>query len=182
LPFAAPLNAGVRRLNVNMTAAIQQTTSTKRRLLTIPVLLGAACVLILLLYPFKYTVVPEWKFQVVYKSGKPVPNIRVREVWQHYSLEKQDHEAETVTNAEGYAVFPERTIKANTLQRFLVAVTNAPWIVHASWGPHSYLIVLAGPDYLNGGSYDGKGAPPERIELLKMSEIPPLENYESIIN
>jgi hypothetical protein len=134
-----------------------------------------------MIYPFEYTVVPIWRFQVIYESGEPVSKMKVRQVWQHYSLEKQEHEDETETDGEGYAMFPERIIRANCLQRIFVALTNAPWIMHASWGPHSYLVVLAGPDYLNDGSYSGKGTPPERIELLKRSEIAPLKNYEPII-
>jgi hypothetical protein len=127
---------------------------------------------VVLLYPFKTTVVPMWRFQVVNEAGDPLPVVQVRQVWQHYTVETSSHEEESVTDENGYVTFPERTVRASILQRVLGFIVKLPAFIHASWGPHSYVIVLAGPDYLNLGSYDGDGPLPERIEVWRMKDSP----------
>ena len=150
----------------------------KGRYIVLLILLSAFVVL----YPFKVTVVPSWRIQVVDTSGNPVPNMGIRQEWQHYSIEKDGHWEDSITDENGYATFPERTARASLLQRMFIALTNAPWVLHASWGSHSYIIVLAGPDYLNdAASFNGTGSPPSRVVLRHRSEIPPLKDYEPIV-
>jgi hypothetical protein len=127
-------------------------------------------------YPFKVTVVPPWRIQVVDTSGKPVSNMRVAQEWQHYSIEREGHSEESVTDEGGFVTFPERVESASLYQRFIVGVGNVPWVLHTSWGPHSFILVLAGPDYLNDAvSYNGKEPPPSSVILRRMNEIPPLK-------
>jgi hypothetical protein len=99
----------------------------------------------ILLYPWKTTVVPEWRVRIVDQSGAPLANTGVREVWQHSSVEARSHEEDRVTDNEGYVTFPQRTIRSPLAIRILRPTINAinP---HYSSGPHAYLIVLA-PDY-----------------------------------
>jgi hypothetical protein len=129
-------------------------------------------------YPFKGTVVPLWRIQVVDASGNPISNMPVAQEWQNHSTEQEDHWDESITDEDGYVTFPERLERASLGQRMIVAVGNAPWIVHASWGPHSFILVLAGPDYLNDvASYHGSQPPPSRVVLRRKSEIPALKMH-----
>jgi hypothetical protein len=129
-----------------------------------------------LLYPFKVTVVPVWRIQVVYASGKPVPSVGVEQVWQHYSVELDSHYDESITDEDGYVVFPERVRRISIFQRIIGAARNPPWFLHASSGPHSFILVLAGSDYLNdAASYDGRQPPPSRVILRLRAEIPPFK-------
>jgi hypothetical protein len=146
-------------------------------LLTVIVL---ACVAVL--FPFKDTVVPAWRVQVVDTSGNPVPKVPVRQVWRNYSTEQQDHEEGRVTDEAGYVAFPERTERACAVQRVFVGLNNAAALAHASWGPHSFLLVLAGPDYLSADcSYHGSGQPPGRLVLWRRSEISPTQSTEPTV-
>ena len=131
------------------------------------------------LYPFKDTVVPAWRVQVVDTSGNPVPKVAIRQVWRNYSTEQNDSEADSVTDESGYAVFPERRERACVLQRLFVGLNNVPNLAHAGWGPHSYVLVRAGPEYQTGMcSFDGKGQPPSRVVLRRRSEIGPSKDSE----
>jgi hypothetical protein len=101
--------------------------------------LGA--VALLLLYPFKTTVVPDWKVRIVDEAGNPMRSFRVREVWQHYTIETYSHEEDLITDGDGYVTFPKRTVRGSLLVRIgwpMVNVIN----VHASFGPHAYVSIL----------------------------------------
>lgn len=129
------------------------------------------------LYPFKDTVVPAWSVQVVDTSGNPVPKVAIRQVWRNYSTEFEDHREDSVTDEKGYATFPTRTGRACAQQRVFVCLSNARALAHAGWGPHSFVLVLAGPDYLSDDcSYHGSGQPPSRVILWRRSEIGPPKN------
>jgi hypothetical protein len=131
------------------------------------------------LFPFKDTVVPAWKLQVVDTAANPVPNTRIRQVWRNYSTEQHDHEEDSVTDEAGYAAFPERTERACALLRVIVGLNNASAVAHASWGPHAFVLVLAGRDYQSDLCvFDGKGQPPSRVILRRRSEIGPSKDSE----
>ena len=135
-------------------------------------LIFVACVLF---YPFKVTVVPVWRVQVVDTSGSPVANMPVGQDWRHYSLEQESHWDELITDENGYVTFPERVLRASVGRRLInLRLANLPGFPHAGWGPHSFILVLAGPDYQNDfASYNGSHPPPSRVILRRMSEIAP---------
>lgn len=96
---------------------------------------------LLLLYPFQTTVVPDWKVRIVDEAGNPISSFRVREVWQHYTIESTSHQEDLITDGEGYVTFPKRTVRGSLLVRIgrpMVNVLN----VHASFGPKAYVSVL----------------------------------------
>ena len=99
---------------------------------------------ILLLYPFKTTLVPEQHVLVVTKDMHPVRDVLVRQIWKNYSLESEGHEEDLGTNAHGRVTFPTRTIRANLLWRMLGPLTSlASQGVHASFGVDTYMILLS---------------------------------------
>jgi hypothetical protein len=79
---------------------------------------------VLLLFPFKTTIVPTWTLRVMDESATPVPGINVTEHWQHYLLENSGHEDLRQVGADGRVSFPERTIRASLLRRFLANVSR----------------------------------------------------------
>jgi len=89
-----------------------------RRVLVVLLLLLA----VLLLFPFKTTIVPDWPLRVVDQSGTSVPGIKVTQHWQHYLLESTGHEEVRQAGDDGRVSFPERTIRASLLRRFLATV------------------------------------------------------------
>lgn len=108
-----------------------------RRLSTKVVLIG---LLIALLIPFPTVVVPVWRVRVVDYLGNPVANIKIREHWCHYSVEREDHEADAVPTLEGYVSFPTRRVWAGLLPRALGPIWNVvTGGVHASFGPKAWI-------------------------------------------
>jgi hypothetical protein len=67
---------------------------------------GLASVLI----PLPQTVVPAWTAVIVDEAGAPQAGVTVREAWEHYSLEKQSHQQEVRTDANGSVSFPRRIL------------------------------------------------------------------------
>jgi hypothetical protein len=80
--------------------------------------------LILLVFPYKTIIVPPWTLRVVDESGAAVRGINVTEHWQHYLLESSGHEDVRQTGADGHVSFPERTIRASLLGRFLATIVR----------------------------------------------------------
>ena len=78
--------------------------------------------LLILLYPFKTTTVPEWNLRVLHDGGAAVRGIKVTEHWQHYLLEASGHEDPRTTNEEGRVGFPARSIRASLLRRLLARI------------------------------------------------------------
>lgn len=140
-------------------------------------LVFVACVLF---YPFKITVVPVWRVQVVDTSGTAVEDMPVGQDWRHYSFEQESHWDESITDENGFVTFPERVLRASVGRRLInLRPANLPGFPHAGSGPHSFILVLAGPDYLNdSATYKGGQPPPSRVILRRMSEIAPLKNDE----
>jgi hypothetical protein len=119
-----------------------------------------------MLFPFETTVVPQWKARVVDEKGNLIKMIGVREVWQHYSIESEGHEEDSVTDNDGYVEFPQRKIRANLLSRIgrpLVNLLN----VHSSSGASAYLIVLGDDSTITTHNTYSPGEPPPTEVVLK---------------
>jgi hypothetical protein len=86
--------------------------------------LGSALLvlLLILIYPFKTTTVPEWNLRVLDDGGAAVRKIKVTEHWQHYLLEASGHEDPRTTNEEGRVGFPARSIRGSLLRRLLARI------------------------------------------------------------
>lgn len=84
--------------------------------------LAALVLLLILLYPFKTTTVPEWNMRILDDAGAAVRGIRVTEHWQNYLLEASGHEDSLLTNEEGRVGFPARNIRASLLGRLVARI------------------------------------------------------------
>ena len=94
------------------------------------------------LFPFETVVVPEWKIQVVEKSGQPLSAVPLRETWKDYSIEAEGHEEALASDTNGIVIFGKRTVKANLWMRIFKTTANMinP---HGSTGPTASIYVLA---------------------------------------
>jgi len=111
---------------------------------------GAAVLLLaLFLYPFKTTIVPRWRLNVVDETRVlGVPDIRVTEHWQHYLLESEGHEEMQKTNQNGLVDFPTRTIRASLASRVTRTIFNfAREGANAKSGPYASIVVWGSSDY-----------------------------------
>jgi len=106
-------------------------------------LLGAAAaVLILALYPIPSPATPRWEVWVVDEKGNPVEGALVRLDWQNYSAETTDHEESLYSDENGHVLFPARTLRACFLRRAVGTAFAATGGVHASFGPHAFVIAF----------------------------------------
>ncbi len=110
---------------------------------------AAVLLLALFLYPFKTTIVPRWRLNVVDETRVlGVPDIRVTEHWQHYLLESEGHEEMQKTNQNGLVDFPTRTIRASLASRVTRTIFNfAREGANAKSGPYASIVVWGSSDY-----------------------------------
>jgi len=116
-------------------------SSATKRLIVIP------AVIVLVLYPFKKTLVPAQEVLVTTKDMHPIGHALVRQIWRDYSLEFDGHEEDLPTDIHGRVTFPTRTIRACLLWRLIGPLTSiAGQGVHASFGVHTVMFPLANKD------------------------------------
>jgi len=113
----------------------------------IKILTGVAAIILLLVYPFNITVMPEWNVEVVDEKGAAVPGAYVFEFATQWTLDFHDEQA-LCSDSKGEAHFARRTVPASALTRV------SKWI--SRLGPHSSL----GPDVKLGAERMGYGDMP----------------------
>src|SRR6266853_2097183 len=96
---------------------------------------------VLVLYPFETTVAPSQNILVITEDSHPIKDAIVRQIWQHYSLERDGHEVDFYTNDEGRVSLPKRTVRANFISRVAGPINNIIHAgVHASFGIQTYVM------------------------------------------
>ena len=123
---------------------------------------------VLSLIPYHTTAAPEWKIQVVNENGIPYQQQLVRQSCRNYSLQTDCEEAESdqLTDENGYAVFPKRTIRLSLLIRVLSFAVN---IFHSVGGHTSFGLKVelysSGPVGYPTLEYDPDKSLPEKFIL-----------------
>jgi hypothetical protein len=103
---------------------------------------GGVAIAILALYPRQETVAPDWHINVTDDSGRPLAGIKITEVWQDYTVERNSHEDSHVTDADGHLVFTRHAMRVPAIWRIFGAARNiVSEGAHASFGPLAYLVV-----------------------------------------
>ncbi|MGH9969635.1 MAG: hypothetical protein ACREBG_17825 [Pyrinomonadaceae bacterium] len=129
--------------------------------------LGSTLLLLLLvlLYPFKTVIVPEWNVRVVDDGGAPVRQIRVTEHWQDYLLEAAGHEDARTTNEDGRVGFPPRSIRAGLVSRLLARISKLTKAGNQSrTDPYAAIVIWGSKDHQTTVSvHTGEGLPPAQI-------------------
>ena len=131
------------------------------------VLLAATVLLVLLVlfYPFKTTIVPEWSLKVVTEEGAPVRDVNVTEHWQHFLLERSSHEEVRRVQENGAVSFPERTIRASLVRRGMATIGRIKrdgWRARRS--PAASVVVWGNKDYATTVAvYFPSASPPSHV-------------------
>jgi len=131
--------------------------------------IGFVILTAVLLIPFPSLDAPDWTITVLYGPIEPASGALVREDYQNYSWESQEHEVELVADAAGKVHFPARRVYRNILMRafgFVRALAG----VHASFGPHDSVLAFAGNMQgdieKNGMIFDWTGSPPQLESVI----------------
>ena len=85
---------------------------------------STAIVLVILLYPFETTTVPQWNLRIIDDFRVPVSEINVTEHWQNYLLESGGHEEAQTTDQDGRVSFGARSIRASVARRLLARISR----------------------------------------------------------
>ena len=138
--------------------------------LRIVLVVATAFFVLLLLYPFETTTVPQWNLRVVDAAGTPVPEINVTEHWQNYLLESEGHEEVQTTNQDGRVSFVARSIRASLVRRLLARIgrfgssANRARPIHYGavvvWGSRSHETRVS--------IYQGEETPQAEIRVLRL--------------
>jgi hypothetical protein len=118
-------------------------------------------VALILLIPYKTTIVPEWKIRAVDKQGKPIPHARFRQGWDNDSYGIHGMEVREGDD-NGYVVLPERSF-------------YAPLIYRIPGSALAYLMLLAHGGVGNDASLNA-GNDKCSSELLNYKQIKSLPN------
>jgi hypothetical protein len=95
-----------------------------------------------LLFPYKTTIVPEWKLRAVNKNGEPLPHTGFRQSWDNYSYDIHGMEFREGDD-NGYVVLPERAFYAPLIYRILrSALAYLMLFAHGSIGNDASLNAL----------------------------------------
>jgi hypothetical protein len=127
----------------------------------------AAIIALVMLYPFKTTVVPAWRLRVVDEKDSPYGGKQVRQAWKHYSIEINgtDNLDDRWTDTDGYVTFPERSIRASILRRIVFTSFSAVMtLAHGSMGIHAR-VAATGPKGYTSVEYIQGTPPPKRLVL-----------------
>jgi hypothetical protein len=101
--------------------------------------------------PYKTTTVPAWRIRFTDESGVPFRSLPVNQTWRNYSVETSDHHASGMTDENGYAQFPERSVWAPLVLRVIGPIGSVLGAgVHASFG--SYGWIMTSCDLMERGS------------------------------
>ncbi len=81
-----------------------------------PRLLIIIVIALILLFPYKTTIVPEWKIRAVDSAGNPIPHARFRQGWNNDSYNIHGMELREGDD-NGYVILPERSFYAPLIYR-----------------------------------------------------------------
>jgi hypothetical protein len=92
--------------------------------------------------PFRTLDCPAWDVWVTDPSGQPVSGVTVRLTYENYSAERQSHEIDATTDAQGHVLFSAQTLSASLGRRVVGTLFSARAGTHASFGPHAGVFVF----------------------------------------
>jgi hypothetical protein len=108
---------------------------------TFRLVLVVVLVLFYVFYPLPVRVAPDWVARVVDENGQSVTQVHVRNFWQEYSLEQEQHEENSLTGLDGMVHFSPHTMRASLASRARGCYRNFQQLgVHASCGAHAQLV------------------------------------------
>ena len=134
------------------------------------VIAASVLILVVVLYPFETTNVPQWSLRIVDDAGAPVREINVTEHWQNYLLESEGHEKAQTTNQDGLVSFDGRTIRASVARRLFSRISKSGnhnnrgrpirYGAVVVWGSKNYETTVA--------VYPGEGTPQQEVRVQRL--------------
>ena len=125
--------------------------------------------LVIFLYPFKTTILPQWSLRVVDDAGAPVREINVTEHWQHYLLESAGHEEAQTTNRDGRVSFALRSIRASLAGRLFARIGKiARQGDRGRTDPYGAVVVWGSKDATTVAVYQEKEIPQPEIRVQRL--------------
>lgn len=106
------------------------------------VILGTAAALALaaLFYPVDSLTVPRWKVQVFDSIGRPLKSLPLRQAWQNYAAETDDHQAAAATDDKGIVILPARYASAPLIMRLVTPLMKLATHGVAVGGASSWIV------------------------------------------
>ena len=150
-----------------MTDSFSAFGRTARQCKVFFLIIVAIALVLILAWPTTTTQSPFWEVWVVDEVGQPLEGMTVTLFYQNYSAESEGHSEQKRTDAGGYVVFPQRSLKASRLRRIVTTLQSAGAGVHASFGPHAHARVDG--NGLTGYTTDWTGAPARMSSTVVVS-------------
>jgi hypothetical protein len=102
--------------------------------------------------PVKSLNCPDWEVWVTDPRGQPVSGVTIRLTFRNYSREREFHEIDAVTGAQGHVAFSAQTLSTSFASCLVATLSSALAGPHASFGPHAS--VFAFGNGLEGSAID----------------------------
>jgi hypothetical protein len=118
----------------------------------------------IMLWPIRSLEAPEWKVRVVDRTGKPVPDVVVRESCRNYSAEFGGHEEDLRPDDQGNVTFSKKLIRTPIVKLLFVMAQSATAGAHASFGPHCFVFAFRGD--VQSTSLDWNGSSPQLESII----------------
>ena len=144
--------------------------STLRKRIGLFLIISVFAAIVFLAWPVTSAESPYWEVWVTNESGQPLDGMTVTLSYQNYSTESEGHSEQKQTDPSGYVVFSPQSLKANRWQRIVTTLQAAGAGVHASFGPHAWVMAhgngLDGIAVSNGYVTDWRGSPPRMVSRI----------------
>jgi hypothetical protein len=86
---------------------------------------------------------PAFKLQVVDENDKPLPDVVVKQLWEHQGLESNSHREKFITDTQGFIDVPRRTITKDIVTRSVWFIWRIMWFWNprVEWDSYMYISV-----------------------------------------
>jgi hypothetical protein len=144
--------------------------STLRMSIALSMIISVFAVILFLAWPVTSAESPYWEVWVTNESGQNLDGMTVTLSYQNYSADSEGRSEQKQTDPSGYVVFSPRSLKASRWQRLVTTLRSAGAGVHASLGPHAWVMAhgngLDGIAVSNGYVTDWRGSPPRMASRI----------------
>ena len=105
--------------------------------------IGAALALGILFFPFRVTVCPEHRIEVLSDGGEPIAKAKIQRIWHFYSIGERG-QSELFSDHLGLVVLPEKSLRVNLFSLIAGSVKGFLELgINASYGRHESVGVFA---------------------------------------
>jgi hypothetical protein len=106
--------------------------------------LGAILLATLLFLPWKNSIAPAIRLEVLDEAGNPAIGVRVEQDWEYFAIGSERQREVSRTDSAGYVSFPERSVRISVVRQMLSFVRSLRPHGH-EFGPYASM-EAHGPD------------------------------------